>query len=492
MKKEDLFEVLEDLDPEEVQKARSIQRKKIQWVRWGSLAACTALLVAAVILIPKWAAPKPGSTETEKEESSRPRPEIPSEIITVSAVYPEPVAKGASLDAFYESEDHWNWWTTCREKADISSAFQTQMHPFYQKLMEQMLVSENDNAVCSPLNIYIAFSMLAETTDGNSRAQILDFLSVSDMDTLRNRITALWESNYADTPALKCLLANSLWLRNGVVFNEDTLGRLADRYYASSYRGNPGTPELDEALQQWTDQNTAGLLSEYVKDLHLTNDTVMALISTIYYKAAWQDIFLENNTKDEIFHGTQGDQTVPMMHRTDMMSVYRSDRFTSLGLHLEDSGSMFFVLPDEGTNVNDLLSDPDLLNATHYEENDHWSFPLVNLAVPKFNVSKNTDLREILPSLGITDVLDDTLADFTPLTTDDSLDPLFLSQAQHAAMVEIDETGVTGAAYTELALAEGAAIPEDEIDFVLDRPFLFMVTGLDGSILFAGIIRNIP
>ena len=57
-------------------------------------------------------------------------------------------------------------------------------------------------------------------------------------------------------------------------------------------------------------------------------------------------------------------------------------------------------------------------------------------------------------------------------------------------MLEIDEQGVTGAAYTEILLAGAGAPPEEELDFVLDRPFLFLVTGRDGSILFSGIIRN--
>ena len=50
---------------------------------------------------------------------------------------------------------------------------------------------------------------------------------------------------------------------------------------------------------------------------------------------------------------------------------------------------------------------------------------------------------------------------------------------------------MTGAAYTELALTEGAAEPDETIDFVVDRPFMFIVTGKDGSILFAGIVKNI-
>ena len=46
--------------------------------------------------------------------------------------------------------------------------------------------------------------------------------------------------------------------------------------------------------------------------------------------------------------------------------------------------------------------------------------------------------------------------------------------------------------HPELGISETAAeIPDDEIDFVLDRPFLFLVTGQDGSLLFSGVVRNI-
>ena len=61
----------------------------------------------------------------------------------------------------------------------------------------------------------------------------------------------------------------------------------------------------------------------------------------------------------------------------------------------------------------------------------------------------------------------------------------------HAARTAIDEEGVTAAAYTLISIeATSAAVPEDEIDFVLDRPFLFAVTGSDGLPLFTGIVNE--
>ena len=37
----------------------------------------------------------------------------------------------------------------------------------------------------------------------------------------------------------------------------------------------------------------------------------------------------------------------------------------------------------------------------------------------------------------------------------------------------------------------GAAVPpEEEIDFVLDRPFVFVITGEDGLPLFIGVVNQ--
>ena len=71
----------------------------------------------------------------------------------------------------------------------------------------------------------------------------------------------------------------------------------------------------------------------------------------------------------------------------------------------------------------------------------------IDLSVPKFDVSADTDLSGALRALGVTDVFDAGKADFSPLT--DKADSIFLSaQAKHAARVTIDEEGVVAAAYT--------------------------------------------
>lgn len=114
----------------------------------------------------------------------------------------------------------------------------------------------------------------------------------------------------------------------------------------------------------------------------------------------------------------------------------------------------------------------------------------INLSMPKFDVSSDLDLIEGLKALGVTDVFDPNVSNFDPLeaSTDD---PLYISKAKHAARVKVDEEGCEAAAYTVMIINCGAAMPpDDEVDFTLDRPFLFAVTGDSGLPLFTGVVNQ--
>lgn len=103
-------------------------------------------------------------------------------------------------------------------------------------------------------------------------------------------------------------------------------------------------------------------------------------------------------------------------------------------------------------------------------------------------MSAQTDLIGGLKALGVTDVFDPALADFTPMLGE-GVDA-YVTQATHAARVRIDEKGCEGVAYTVIEADEAAPLEQDEIDFVLDRPFLFAVTSRTGQLLFVGVVNQ--
>ena len=155
---------------------------------------------------------------------------------------------------------------------------------------------------------------------------------------------------------------------------------------------------------------------------------------------------------------------------------------------------MWLFLPDEGVTPEQLMSGGDIFNffaqdpAAYDSSYANKKNLIVNLSLPKFDIASETDLIGQLQTMGVTDVFQPGVADFSPIFTEE--DGGCVDTIQHAARFAIDEEGVTAAAYT-LILREGAGMPpQEEINFILDRPFAFVIESQDGLPLFAGIVNE--
>jgi len=69
--------------------------------------------------------------------------------------------------------------------------------------------------------------------------------------------------------------------------------------------------------------------------------------------------------------------------------------------------------------------------------------------------------------------------------------PVWVSRVSHGVRVTADEEGVEAAAFTEVIGTGAAMPPEDEMDFTLDRPFLFVLESASGLPLFVGVVNNV-
>ena len=332
--------------------------------------------------------------------------------------------------------------------------------------------------------------MLAAVTDGQTRQQILDALGAESLELLQKQTAQLWTENSWDDGLVTSTLANSIWLRDGYNYNSETLQKLGEDFYASAFSGEMGSDAYNNILRDWINEHTGNLLTEQAGKLELNADTVLALVSTLYYSASWHDKFSSAATTQDVFHAPNGDVSTDFLHSSDSNTVYYGDGFSAIGLSLENSGRMWLLKPDEGVDAAELLQNEDTLG--FLLANGEWSQTqraIVNLSLPKFDVSSDLDILDTLAQLGMTDVLDGIKSDFTPLTA--ANDSLALTQAKHAARVKIDEDGCEAAAYTILGVEATAMMgPEDEIDFTLDKPFVFAITGIDGLPLFVGLVNQ--
>ena len=354
--------------------------------------------------------------------------------------------------------------------------------------------TDGENVVYSPANLYLALSMLSETTDGGTRAQLLDLLGAENEETVRTTADALWRSLYADSASGKTLLANSLWLRDGQEYREDTLRLLAERYYASVYSVPMGAEDANRAVRAWLNDNTGGLLSDAAEGVKTTPETVLLLLSALYFKDQWSDPFFAGNTYEDVFFSADGGQRTQFMHKTQDHAQYvREKSCTIAQLRFRGGESMAFLLPDEDVTLSSLLGDETLMRGFLSGMNEREDTQSAKLlwSVPKLDVSSDLELTSALKALGISDVFDANSADFSPLA--DFALPTAVSQVQHAARVTLDEEGCEAAAFTAIAVAETALPPQDlpTVEMNLNRPFAFLITGADGLPLFLGAVNTV-
>ena len=474
MKRKQVLEVLDKIDDRyvtETEKAPKKMKKRPYWI--GAVAA----VLAVVICISSF---------------------LNTPIITANAIaLPSDarVMERPDLDDYKDRESYmadmaiWeealNNRRTARENAAVS------LSQFFTEASAEFLSSQNnENALWSPINAYIGLSMLAEITDGDSRNEILDLFGVSEIETLRSQVSAVWESVYEDDGNEICTLANSLWLENGLDYNQDTMNNLAYHYYASVYQTDLGSDSANKSIGNWLNKNTGGMLKDRTDKIDLSPETILALYSTLFFQAKWSDEFNSKNNTDAIFHGLNGDTNVTYMNKKlCQMNYYWHDDYSAVALSLKNGSTMWFILPDEGKTTADVL------NGGAYGEmislgdgEDGWQnkkYMKVNLSVPKFDISAQADLKEGLQAMGITDIFSFETAEFTQALEG----PACITGANQSLRVAIDEKGVTAAAYIEIPGAGAAAPPEEIIDFILDRPFLFVITN-SGIPLFAGTVNQ--
>ena len=216
---------------------------------------------------------------------------------------------------------------------------------------------------------------------------------------------------------------------------------------------------------------------------------VLALASTVYYQGRWEEEFWEQGNCEDVFYGPTGEKTLTYMQQTTLDTIYWGEGYTAVYKRMETGGGMWLILPDEGVSADEILQQGEALEMTQSSQWDQHKAATIHLKMPKFDVVSQTDLIQGFQDLGITDIFDYSVSDFRPLS--EEMTGLEVTQINHAARVTVDEEGCTAAAFTVMMVeATGAWITEDEVWFTLDRPFLFVLTGVSNQPLFTGVVNQ--
>lgn len=491
MNPDKLNDALNEIRDEYIAEAIHPKKRSFPWI--GAIAAVLAVVLliqnlpGLIALIPPAEIPPVRLTATVQP--------ISAHVLAPASAYRSPQRPDTDSS---DSPEWREYADQLQEIEDSAAAANAQALDFYTSGSAIFLASEAENKVWSPLSAYMALAMLAEATGGNSRQQILDALGAADIEALRAQVSAVWETAYVPIGDTGCVLANSLWLEDGVAYDETTVDTLAYAYYADVYQGDLGSEQINADIQAWLNNHTGGLLTDAVKNAGLDPraDPLIALYSTVYFNANWINEFRAEDNTSRLFHSPTGATLATFMNQTDdHQLLFWGDSYSAVNLSMRMYGcDMWLILPDEDKTVEDVLAQGQYMDmVTGFDSNflegwnDCQSYK-INLSLPKFDVSAELDLIGGLRELGITDAFDWEKANFSASITDR---PAYVNQANHAARVVIDEEGVTAAAYTEIGGDLGFNPPPEleEIDFILDRPFIFVIS-VQQMPLFAGVVNE--
>ncbi|CAL8316373.1 unnamed protein product [Merluccius merluccius] len=347
-------------------------------------------------------------------------------------------------------------------------------------------VAADKNIFYSPLGIATVLSMLSTGARGDTHSQLFKTLSYSDGQLTQKAVDEAYEHLIHmlghNQEAQQLELGNAMAVSNELKPLDKFMADI--KHYYSSEVFNVDFSNAAEAvvkINEYIAKKTMDKIKDQVKELD--PNTMMVLINYVFFRGAWEKPFDAEQTAKKDFQVDENTKVeVDMMKRTGRYEFYQDqdNHTTVIMLPYKGNTSMMIVLPDEGK-----MKEVEGYISSDYIK--HWHDSLfrssVDLMLPKFSISAESSLGEVLQEMGIVEAFGDK-ADFSGIIEDAKLK---VSKVSHKAVLSVDEKGTEAAASTTIEIMP-MSLPDT---MELNRPFLvFIVENSTKSILFMGRISN--
>lgn len=355
------------------------------------------------------------------------------------------------------------------------------------------------NLFFSPYSISSALAMTFAGACGDTKQEMASVLRFpAEQDDVHPAFAKLNELIFGDAhPSYKINVANRLWGHKGFRINSRFLELLRSNYGADLEQLDfNGQPELAcRKINQWVEDQTAGKITKLISPDALNEAVQLLLVNAVYFKGEWTEKFDEADTKEAPFHlGLLNKVKVQMMHQQDSFSYAEVDGIQILELPYGNRDlSMIVLLPNRVGGLAKLESALSVSNL------NKWVSAIapqsVEVFLPKFRLTQQFALAEVLKSLGMATAFDISTADFSGIKDMGAciIPLLCISEVLHKAFVEVNEEGTEAAAATAITgyLCSTFHDPVPVPVFRADHPFVFMIRHKEsGSILFMGRVAN--
>lgn len=347
------------------------------------------------------------------------------------------------------------------------------------------LAPAGDRDFCwSPYSVSSALGLAATATGGKTREQIVTALREEPaglLDLLGP--SAELPPGSGEAPVLA--VANTLWAHEDLPVEESYRLALKD-WPGSSVRNAPFLANPESARQLINAdvaETTRELIPELLPEGAVHPRTIAALVNALYLKVSWREAFDTNDTDDRPFHAPGGQRSVPTMRATRNLGYAASDGWQAVSLPAAGGVDAVVLLPDDDLTAVEPGLDANALGGLL----DSLEQRRIALSLPRFKVTGGAELTDPLAALGVHELFTPG-ADFSPLTAL----PLRVSTVLHESVLDVDESGLEGAAATAMMMRLTSVVREPEpLRIDVDRPFLLVVRHREtGAIYFLSRVTD--
>lgn len=352
------------------------------------------------------------------------------------------------------------------------------------------LLGDEENMIYSPYSIYQALVMTYAGAKGETEAEMMKVLGLSDNEEAHNLMNALnkvlqYVPNYGDEDMqpLVFTIANALWAQKDFHFEQDFLDKLSANYAAGLKLVDFSKPEeASKLINTWVAAQTNDKIKDLIPEDLLSDMTRLVLTNAVYFKGAWRNEFEVSQTKKAPFTALDGSQKeVDMMSATfEAHALVNDDVSAAILPYVGHTYAMAIIMPEDFEAYQRAL---DAEKFSALIEDLEWQNPQLSLKMPKFKTESAIDLKEKLIAMGMPSAFTGS-ADFSGMTGSKDL---LVQEVVHKAFIDVNEEGTEAAAATAVIVEEKAMPSPERLSISFDKPFIYLIYNTETkAVIFMG------
>lgn len=342
-----------------------------------------------------------------------------------------------------------------------------------------------DNFVSSPLSARILLAMTANGSDAETAAEIYTALGTEDTEALNSLCSKYLNVLPNLDPATTLSMANSVWFEDTYHLKTSFADVITNDFGSECFGCALHTEATKDLINAWVADKTKGKIDK-ILSRPVFDETLVLMANALYFKGAWANPFDAKETEQAMFKGVSENSYVSMMHNKGPQHYAESDAYQAVRMDIGTAGLVAtFVLPSEGTDINEFVSTTSLRDV----ENARYIDQTVDFYAPRFELNaEKLELNTALSMLGI-----NLINEFrkSAVFEEDVNSSYSISQK---ATLEVTEKGAEGAAVTwnYMVTAPGPDYKPEIPVVTLDRPFVFYISHpATGAIIFAARVGQL-